>query len=70
MPLTGNDVYKSLMDIHITLSSLEDMLPLKFFLDSITPDNVGLVNLNREIAAFKNRLDTLVFVSKGNKLPA
>ncbi len=52
------------MDIAISLNDIGDMGPVMFFLDSISPDNSGLIKLNEEVEAFKTRLEALVFISK------
>lgn len=61
---SGRDIYRKLMDINITLSSVDDMGPLLFFLDSISPTNEALAKLDKEIRLFTVRLNGLVAAAK------
>lgn len=57
-------MYQKMMDLHLVLSDVGEMGLLMLFLDSVTPNNPGLIKLNAEIENFTNRVKSLVDVSK------
>ena len=62
--MTGDDVYRKLMDLSLILQDISQMGPLKMFLGGITDDNPALIKLDKEITDFTARVESLVNVSR------
>jgi hypothetical protein len=60
--LTGDDVFRNLMDLDLLLQDGGPMVRLKLFLGTIAPDNPALHKLNNEILFLTNRLTGLIKV--------
>lgn len=58
--LSGQEVFRSLMDLDLILQDGDQMVVLRLFLDSIEPGNPSLEKLHGEILAFTNRITKLV----------
>ena len=63
--LTGNDVYKSLMDLDLILQDADEMVPLMMFLLTIDCDTPALIKLNDQITSLTNVVSRLVVAAKG-----
>jgi hypothetical protein len=62
--MTGQDVFRKLMDVDLLLQDGSKMVALRMFLDSIRGDNPALAKLAAEIDAFEARLRILVAASE------
>ena len=62
--ITGDKVYRSLMDLDLTLADISKMGPLRIFLGTVASGNPALVKLHTEIQAFTARLDGLIEAAK------
>lgn len=54
--VTGQDVFRKLMDVDLILQDGDRMILLRLFLDSIDPDHPALLKLAAEIDRFAKRL--------------
>ena len=50
--MTGDDVFRKLMDLDLVLQDGEKMVALKMFLGSVRQDHPSLVKLAREVGEF------------------
>jgi hypothetical protein len=49
---TGQEIFRSLMDLDLVLQDMDKMVALRLFLDSVDPNNPSLAKLHTEILAF------------------
>lgn len=63
--MTGQDVYRKLMDVEIILGDGDKMIPLNMFLNSIRDNHPSLIKLGAEVDAFKQRIEQLLLACQG-----
>lgn len=61
---SGDDVFRSLMDLDLVLQDGDKMVTLKLFLSSINPSSPALSKLHAEILTFTNRIEQIVAAAK------
>lgn len=62
--MTGQDVFRKLLDIDHILQDGSKMVALRMFLDSVRGDNPSLAKLAAEVDAFEMHLRILVAASE------
>jgi hypothetical protein len=64
LTMTGQDIYRKLMDLDLILQDTDKMVALRVFLDTVSDDIPGLIKLANEVDAITARIETLVAVAE------
>ena len=62
--MTGDDVFRTLMDLDLILQDGDKMIALKLMLSGASPDDPNLIRFNDMILDFKFKIERLTIASQ------